>query len=213
LFYHCATRFNRCNVTAILATATDLDEHDFISIFAYQISATMIRAKSLRWRSVATKTAIFLAVIIALRLAFTINATPSSFFSRKPAVIKYYPSVPADIELRPEAVSVMVVGDSISQGGEGDWTWRYRLWEWLKSQEIVVDFVGPFIGTRPQAVAGDIGEVTIPEPLGLPPTGSAITTAVRKAPNYVFFSLANPFNGPKLTTRFAIVGLQHRYRS
>ncbi|PMD22319.1 SGNH hydrolase, partial [Hyaloscypha hepaticicola] len=53
---------------------------------------------------------------------------------------------------RPRAISMMVVGDSISQGGEGDWTWRYRLWEWFKVQDVVVDFVGPFLGTRPQAI-------------------------------------------------------------
>jgi hypothetical protein len=153
------------------------------------------------------------AVVIALRLAFTTNTISSTIFNQKPDVVKYYPSVPADIELRPGAISVMVVGDSISQGGEGDWTWRYRLWEWLKSQEVMVDFVGPFIGTRPQAVAGDIGEVTIPEPLGLPPTGSAITTAVRRVLDYVSFSLAKLFDGPTLTTRFVFAGLQHRYRS
>ncbi len=71
---------------------------------------------------------------------------------------------------------MMVVGDSISQGGEGDWTWRYRLREWFKVQGVVVDFVGPFLGTRPQAIFKEVG--TIPEPQGLPPCGSAITTAV-----------------------------------
>ena len=38
---------------------------------------------------------------------------------------------------------VMVVGDSISHGQEGDWTWRYRLWEWFRdSTSTAVDFVG-----------------------------------------------------------------------
>lgn len=35
-------------------------------------------------------------------------------------------------------ISVMVVGDSITQGTEGDWTWRYRLWEWFRDQKVKV---------------------------------------------------------------------------
>ena len=30
------------------------------------------------------------------------------------------------------SVSVMVVGDSISHGMEGDWTWRWRIFAWCK---------------------------------------------------------------------------------
>jgi hypothetical protein len=72
----------------------------------------------------------------------------------------------------------MIVGDSISQGVEGDWTWRCRLWEWLEKQDILIDYVGPFMGTRSQAVPATVGDVIKPEPLGLPPTGRAITTGV-----------------------------------
>src|SRR3954471_3326851 len=50
-------------------------------------------------------------------------------------------------------VKVMVVGDSMSHGAEGDWTWRYRLWEWFRSEGIAVDFVGPYTGTQDAAVA------------------------------------------------------------
>ncbi|MEU6818591.1 fibronectin type III domain-containing protein [Streptomyces sp. NPDC046860] len=46
---------------------------------------------------------------------------------------------------------VMVVGDSMTQGYEGDWTWRYRLWKWFHDQHIAVDFVGPYKGTKAQA--------------------------------------------------------------
>ncbi|MER8018094.1 fibronectin type III domain-containing protein [Streptomyces griseoluteus] len=46
---------------------------------------------------------------------------------------------------------VMVVGDSMTQGYEGDWTWRYRLWKWFHDQRIDVDFVGPYKGTKAQA--------------------------------------------------------------
>lgn len=46
---------------------------------------------------------------------------------------------------------MMIVGDSISQGMEGDWTWRYRLWDWLDSQSVDFEFVGPWNGTRESA--------------------------------------------------------------
>ncbi len=44
-------------------------------------------------------------------------------------------------------LKVMVIGDSISHGLEGDWTWRYRIWEWFNHQHIPVRFVGPYTGT------------------------------------------------------------------
>ncbi|MFK0229866.1 phosphatidylinositol-specific phospholipase C domain-containing protein [Streptomyces sp. NPDC090303] len=47
-------------------------------------------------------------------------------------------------------LKVMVVGDSMSQGHEGDYTWRYRLWQWFREQRVAVDFVGPYSGTKPQ---------------------------------------------------------------
>ena len=50
--------------------------------------------------------------------------------------------------VRRAQAKLMIVGDSISQGMEGDWTWRYRLWEWLDSQGEDFEFVGPWTGTR-----------------------------------------------------------------
>lgn len=41
---------------------------------------------------------------------------------------------------------VMVVGDSISHGHEGDYTWRYRLWQWFNTQGVAATFVGPYLG-------------------------------------------------------------------
>ncbi|KAF2255435.1 hypothetical protein BU26DRAFT_448876, partial [Trematosphaeria pertusa] len=41
----------------------------------------------------------------------------------------------------------MIVGDSISHGSEGDYTWRYRLWQWLRASNVAFDFVGPWTGT------------------------------------------------------------------
>ncbi|WP_329124800.1 GDSL-type esterase/lipase family protein [Streptomyces sp. NBC_01465] len=41
-------------------------------------------------------------------------------------------------------VSLMIVGDSISHGSSGDWTWRYRFWKHLQQCGVAVDFVGPY---------------------------------------------------------------------
>jgi lysophospholipase L1-like esterase len=43
----------------------------------------------------------------------------------------------------PDPVRIMLVGDSVTQGSAGDWTWRYRLWEHLQSPSgPPVDLVG-----------------------------------------------------------------------
>jgi lysophospholipase L1-like esterase len=49
-------------------------------------------------------------------------------------------------------VRVMVNGDSISQGFDGDVTWRYRLWQELRRQHVDVDMVGPL--DEPHLTAG-----------------------------------------------------------
>lgn len=40
-------------------------------------------------------------------------------------------------------VRIMIVGDSITQGPSGGYTWRYRLWRHLTGADVPVDFVGP----------------------------------------------------------------------
>ncbi|KAF4943413.1 hypothetical protein FGADI_13440, partial [Fusarium gaditjirri] len=50
---------------------------------------------------------------------------------------------------RQSTLRVMVVGDSISQGREGDFTWRYRIWQFFKQNGIDVEMVGPYKGTVP----------------------------------------------------------------
>ena len=49
---------------------------------------------------------------------------------------------------RQSSMRVLVVGDSISQGQEGDWTWRCRIWQWFKQNSISVQMVGPYTGTK-----------------------------------------------------------------
>lgn len=46
------------------------------------------------------------------------------------------------------APRIMIVGDSMTQGAEGDFTWRYRLFEWLREQEYNCTFTGPYKGTQ-----------------------------------------------------------------
>ncbi|MEU8014316.1 GDSL-type esterase/lipase family protein [Micromonospora parva] len=59
---------------------------------------------------------------------------------------------------------IMVVGDSISQGHEGDYTWRYRLKQHLSQSGQTVDFVGPYRGTTyvPTAQPDDFPDTTAP---------------------------------------------------
>ena len=55
-------------------------------------------------------------------------------------------TVPAAAEPAPEVapVRVLLVGDSVTHGSSGDWTWRYRLWQHLSATSSVpVDLVGP----------------------------------------------------------------------
>jgi hypothetical protein len=50
----------------------------------------------------------------------------------------------------------MIVGDSISQGRNRDYTWRYRLWQWFQANSIPVTLVGPYTGTVEQTVGPEI---------------------------------------------------------
>lgn len=43
-------------------------------------------------------------------------------------------------------LKIMFVGDSITHGHEGAYTWRYRMWQWLKFNDIKFKFVGPYTG-------------------------------------------------------------------
>jgi lysophospholipase L1-like esterase len=60
------------------------------------------------------------------------------------APVTAFTSPPVKFTFSTAPTKVMIVGDSISQGHEGDYTWRYRLANHLGSG---VDFVGPWSGT------------------------------------------------------------------
>jgi hypothetical protein len=121
---------------------------------------------------VAVKMTLFFAALGVLQLC-TATATPPSTLP--------IPGRGSEVAGNPKlrggagAFSIMIVGDSITQGHEGDWTWRYRLWEWFNDEGIAVDFVGPFIGTFPPDSDIDQSLGTPTPPLGVPPTGPATT--------------------------------------
>ncbi|KAL4871031.1 SGNH hydrolase-type esterase domain-containing protein [Aspergillus spectabilis] len=76
-------------------------------------------------------------------------------------------------EPEPTKFKGMFVGDSITHGYEGDFTWRYRLWEWLDAQNVAAEFVGPHSGTKPAESAAKAypkppeleGEPTLTDPV------------------------------------------------
>jgi lysophospholipase L1-like esterase len=56
------------------------------------------------------------------------------------------PAAGADPDPGPQpapVVRIMLAGDSITQGFDGDFTWRYRLFQEFARQAVPVDFVGP----------------------------------------------------------------------
>lgn len=90
-----------------------------------------------------------------------------------------------DIVTAQNTIKFLVCGDSITQGAEGDFTWRYRLWEWFRANAQLamttptsagtsgstttrttttkttyltptLQYVGPYNGTLPASVADDI---------------------------------------------------------
>lgn len=72
----------------------------------------------------------------------------------------------------PNTIKILVCGDSISQGIDGDFTWRYRLWEWFQKNALespppsqitttqtttpTLHYVGPYNGTLPTTVGDDV---------------------------------------------------------
>ena len=57
-------------------------------------------------------------------------------------------AAPAD----PAPVRILLLGDSITHGSAGDWTWRYRLAEQLTAQGVRFDLVGPSTDLFPSSM-------------------------------------------------------------
>jgi hypothetical protein len=80
---------------------------------------------------------VYLATFVALSLTPVAECSPVSTLTIPDHLIRNDTS--ATLDSRANSISVMVVGDSMTQGKEGDWTWRYRLWEWFNDQGVQVD--------------------------------------------------------------------------
>lgn len=50
---------------------------------------------------------------------------------------------PAGAAVPPRPVRILLLGDSVTQGSAGDWTWRYRLWQHFERAGVAVNLVGP----------------------------------------------------------------------
>ena len=53
---------------------------------------------------------------------------------------------PATAQADTDAARILIVGDSVTQGSRGDYTWRYFWWKNLEARDADVDFVGPTTG-------------------------------------------------------------------
>lgn len=101
-----------------------------------------------------------LAVCLPLALSLTTAqhqtpVDPGSVSDASRTPLEHHPSNSAQQHLHQQSeVKILVCGDSISQGSENDFTWRYRLWEWFQQSSTTtttpaLKFVGPYNGTFP----------------------------------------------------------------
>lgn len=63
-----------------------------------------------------------------------------------------------------DVATIMAIGDSITHGLEGDYTWRYRLANHFEAKGVKADFVGPHQGTNRIPNAQPAGFPTISAP-------------------------------------------------
>jgi hypothetical protein len=72
------------------------------------------------------------------------------------AVSPWLAAQPAPAATTP--LRIMLVGDSITEGSSGDWTWRYRLARYLDSAGVDYEFVGPRTAMFDQATGEHTSE-------------------------------------------------------
>lgn len=99
---------------------------------------------------------------------------PVQVTSGNPDVQKIVQDILADADRKPttknhlnkkqSSLRIMIVGDSISHGQQGDTTWRYRFWQWLRSQNVAFQYVGPYTGTFQSTCALASGPQSPPQP-------------------------------------------------
>ncbi|KAF4548138.1 Hypothetical protein D9617_31g063740 [Elsinoe fawcettii] len=85
--------------------------------------------------------------------------------------VEYEHGQSTSLQTRQSNIKILITGDSITQGAEGDFTWRYRLYNWLRSTSgTTATFVGPYHGTQEPTAAQDpqppafYGVTTPPDP-------------------------------------------------
>ena len=85
-------------------------------------------------------------VVLAVVAAGCSTATGTTGPSAVPVVTRTPSAPPAStqpVQGRGSSPRIMIVGDSITQGSAGDYTWQYWLYEHLKSDGITPRMVGP----------------------------------------------------------------------
>lgn len=98
------------------------------------------------------------------------------------------PSAASAITSSPDTntVRILVCGDSISQGREGDFTWRYRLWEWFQGNSKTQSSTS----TTPSAPG------RLPQPSASSSSSSSNSDANSNNQNtYPTIQYVGPFNG------------------
>ncbi|CAN8104308.1 unnamed protein product [Discula destructiva] len=111
-----------------------------------------------------------------------------------------------------DTIKILVCGDSISQGREYDFTWRYRLWEWFQQQQqqqhaantpITIpslQYVGPYDGTLPSS-STPLNSAATFDP-SVPQTWGAYHPTVSPA----FWSADGSGRKPNASAHFAVYG-------
>lgn len=80
-----------------------------------------------------------------LRAIATATVTAAALAAAS-AAVPAHAAGPSDSPTR-----ILMLGDSVTQGSDGDYTWRYFSWRGLQQTGATVDFVGPRVGTNAAA--------------------------------------------------------------
>ena len=72
------------------------------------------------------------------------SSTSSARPSTTPGTARPSPSSPLPVQPTGQSPRIMIVGDSITEGSAGDYTWQYRLYEHLRADGVTPRMVGPY---------------------------------------------------------------------
>lgn len=84
-------------------------------------------------------------VVVAAIMAALVAVASHNELPTTPIVTRAY-TAPAAATAPSKPLTVMPVGDSVTQGFGGDFTWRYWFWKEFQRQRVSLDFVGPSEG-------------------------------------------------------------------